>query len=465
MLDHCATSAVLQTLPACIAQTLHAAGISFSLAATDTIDPRLHLHQVLLEHLDQQLLVIIPRTHILDLAKLNRLTDTKWRAASKAHIIALLAPLHLDHLPALPQLFKLDSLCDPAIFKQPQVYIDSGVTGFVIGLSAAALNTLLADSQRIRCAEAILQQHPNNSAVTGDAEQIQNAVVQLTARRIHQRLEETLDIPLLNSTAQKILRLRNDPLAGVDELAAIVETDPALAAQVISWAASPYYASPSKIRSVEDAIVRVLGFDLVINLALGLALGKSLTVPTEQPQHCQPYWQQAIYTAALLEGLTRHIAVPNKPEPGLAYLAGLLHNFGFALLAHLFPPHYALLCRSLEANIHLTNSAVEHHVLGITREQMGAWLMQCWHIPEELIYALRYQDNLDYQGKHATYANLTCLAQRLLMQHKNGLMPNNTIPTTLYQRLSLTEENAQLALQQVFAAEHALRALAAQFTH
>lgn len=54
----------------------------------------------------------------------------------------------------------------------------------------------------------------------------------------------------------------------------MVETDPALAAQVVSWAASPYYASPGKIRSVEDAIVRVLGFDLVINLALGLALGK-----------------------------------------------------------------------------------------------------------------------------------------------------------------------------------------------
>lgn len=63
----------------------------------------------------------------------------------------------------------------------------------------------------------------------------------------------------------------------------MVETDPALAAQVVSWAASPYYASPGKIRSVEDAIVRVLGFDLVINLALGLALGKTLSLPKDHP--------------------------------------------------------------------------------------------------------------------------------------------------------------------------------------
>lgn len=88
-----------------------------------------------------------------------------------------------------------------------------------------------------------------------------------------------------------------------------METDPPLAAQVISWAVSPYYAAPGKIRSVEDAIVRVLGFDLVINLALGLSLGKGLALPKDQPRHRTPYWQQAIYTAALIEGLARAMPV------------------------------------------------------------------------------------------------------------------------------------------------------------
>ncbi len=92
----------------------------------------------------------------------------------------------------------------------------------------------------------------------------------------------------------------------------------------------------------------------------------------------------------------------NKPENGLAYLAGLLHNLGFALLAHTFPTHFSLVCRSLEVNLHLSHSVVEHHVLGTTREQMGAWLMQCWHIPDELVYALRYQDDSSYQAHTPT---------------------------------------------------------------
>ena len=463
MHDHSATLLTEHFLPTNITRILDDAGIAFTTHSLETIDPALHVHHVLLEDADKKLLVIVPRTHIINLSQLNSTTDSTWRAAKSATVTALLARLQLDQLPALPQLLKLDSLCDPTVFTQPKAYLDSGIAGVVLALEPAALARLLDSSQQLSCTEPITHHHPNHGCITSDAETIQQAVVGLTSLRIHKRLEETLEIPLLNSTAKKILRLRNDNMAGVDELAAIVETDPALAAQVIAWASSPFYAAPGKIRSVEDAIARVLGFDLVINLALGLSLGKSLTLPADQPQHAQPYWQKAIYTAALIEGLTRTMPMQNKPEVGLTYLAGLLHNFGFALLAHLFPPHYTLVCRSLEANIHLSHSVIEYHLLGITREQMGAWLMQCWQIPDELVYALRHQDDPSYQGEHEVYANLTCLAQRLLLQHTRGLTTYNGIPEELYQRLHLSADSAQTTLQQVFDAEHALRALVAQF--
>ena len=43
--------------------------------------------------------------------------------------------------------------------------------------------------------------------------------------------------------ADEILRLRADPSAVAKDLASVVEKDPSLAAQVISWAQSPYYAN------------------------------------------------------------------------------------------------------------------------------------------------------------------------------------------------------------------------------
>jgi HD-like signal output (HDOD) protein len=96
---------------------------------------------------------------------------------------------------------------------------------------------------------------------------------------------------------------------------------------------------------------------------------------------------------------------------------------------------------------------------------MGAWLMQCWDIPSELIYALRYQDNPNYEGEHASYANLVCLAQRLLAQDKMGQNANNQIPNALYERLGISQAKAQDVLQHILDAEQALRELAIQFNH
>ncbi|WP_130931177.1 HDOD domain-containing protein, partial [Pseudomonas sp. Sample_24] len=305
---------------------------------------------------------------------------------------------------------------------------------------------------------------PNLDRPDDDREEITQAVQAFTARRIQQRLEATIEIPPLAETAQKIIKLRVDPNATIDDITGVVETDPALAAQVVSWAASPYYASPGKIRSVEDAIVRVLGFDLVINLALGLALGKTLSLPKDRPQHSTPYWQQSIYTAAVIEGLTRAMPRAQRPEAGLTYLAGLLHNFGYLLLAHVFPPHFSLICRHLEVNPHLCHSYIEQHLLGISREQIGSWLMRYWDMPEELATALRFQHDPAYDGNYAEYPNLVCLAVRLLRSRGIGSGPDEDIPEALLERLGLSRDKANDVVSKVLEAEVLLRELASQFS-
>jgi HD-like signal output (HDOD) protein len=207
-----------------------------------------------------------------------------------------------------------------------------------------------------------------------------------------------------------------------------------------------------------------LGFDLVINLALGLALGKTLSLPKDHPQHTTPYWQQSIYTAAVIEGLTRAMPRAQRPEAGLTYLAGLLHNFGYLLLAHVFPPHFSLICRHLEVNPHLCHSYVEQHLLGISREQIGSWLMRFWDMPDELATALRFQHDPSYDGDYAEYPNLVCLAVRLLRSRGIGSGPDEDIPDALLERVGLTRDKANDVVSKVLEAEVLLRELASQFS-
>ncbi|MDR6605994.1 HDOD domain-containing protein [Pseudomonas synxantha] len=422
------------------------------------------IQAVLLDDSVGALMVLFPQSQLLDLNRLTELTGRRLTAVPTERLTKMLGKHNLSLLPGLPALTSSPCLYDESLLREPKLLVNSGEPGVLLEISSEDFKTMLTKASAANFGEKLTSIRPNLDRPDDDREEITQAVQAFTARRIQQRLEATIEIPPLAETAQKIIKLRVDPNATIDDITGVVETDPALAAQVVSWAASPYYASPGKIRSVEDAIVRVLGFDLVINLALGLALGKTLSLPKDHPQHSTPYWQQSIYTAAVIEGLTRAMPRAQRPEAGLTYLAGLLHNFGYLLLAHVFPPHFSLICRHLEVNPHLCHSFVEQHLLGISREQIGSWLMRHWDMPEELATALRFQHDPAYDGPYAEYPNLVCLSVRLLRSRGIGSGPDEGIPDALLERLGMTRDKANDVVSKVLEAEVLLRELASQFT-
>ena len=451
--------------PSVIRQLLGGLGINFTeVPERPGLNAERKVQAVLLDDTIGVLMVLFPQSQLLDLNRLAELTGRRLTAVPADRLLRMLGKHSPSLLPGLPALASSPCLYEERLLSQPLLLIHSGEPGMLLEVSSEDFKRLLTKASSARFGETLSSIRPNLDRPDDDREEITQAVHAFTARRIQQRLEATIEIPPLAESAQKIIKLRVDPNATIDDITSVVETDPALAAQVVSWAASPYYASPGKIRSVEDAIVRVLGFDLVINLALGLALDKTLSLPKDHPQQTTPYWQQSIYTAAVIEGLTRAIPRAQRPEAGLTYLAGLLHNFGYLVLAHVFPPHFSLICRHLEVNPHLCHTYVEQHLLGINREQIGAWLMRHWDMPDELATALRFQHDPAYDGDYAEYPNLVCLAVRLLRNRGIGSGPDEVIPDSLLERLSLSREKANDVVNKVLEAEVLLRELAAQFS-
>ena len=101
------------------------------------------------------------------------------------------------------------------------------------------------------------------------------------------------------------------------------------------------------------------------------------------------------------------------------------------------------------SHVILSHSHIEQHLLGISREQIGAWLMRFWDMPEELATALRFQHDPDYDGDHAPYPNLVCLAVSLLRSRGIGAGPQVEISPALLERLGLTRAKADEALHKV----------------
>ncbi|WJW74766.1 HDOD domain-containing protein [Thiohalobacter sp. IOR34] len=279
------------------------------------------------------------------------------------------------------------------------------------------------------------------------------------AGEIRRRIEAVYELPPMPEMARRVLELRGDPDASIADLAGIVELDPSLAAQVVRYATSPLYGYRGKINSIHDAITRVLGFDLVMNMALGLATGKSFSISADGPLGLHAFWRHAVYSAALMQALVRRMPPELRPDPGMAYLAGLLHNFGFLLLGHLFPPEFTLLNKLVAARPASPVTALEKCVLGMGQAQdlldmghaqMGAWLMQSWQMPEEIIVTLREHHNPDYADEHAEYVQLVILADHLLKRHEIGDAPHGELPAGSLERTGLDEALAEAVLEDLF---------------
>jgi len=388
----------------------------------------------LLHDNEGKVLVLLPASHLLNLVVLWRETSRQLQPVRAENIVKFFNQDALATAEGQRKLFSLPVYLDTSCKEMQSMSVLEPHSGLAFEVprkwlagSASVISVGISPAQ-------ILAEQPQG----GDEEIIVKAVERFTALRIKQRVEDTLGLPSLSPTAQKITELRADPLAGVDRLVPIVKVDPSLAAQVMSWAASPYYATPGELQSIDDAVIRVLGFDLVVNLALGVSMGKTLTIPDEAPRGHTPYWIQAIYTATLAERLCKRMTFDNALKPGLVYLTGLIHNFGYAALAHLFPPHFALLSRYLEINPHMSIEQTERHVLNITREQIAAWLFECWALPKDVCKGVRYI-NSPLHSKSNGYAQLVNIASRALRPSGFADGPIEKLDPKVLQAIGLLE--------------------------
>jgi len=406
---------------------------------------------------NQMVQCLVPAGAVIDLDAMFRNFNQQFEAVSAAETWQLIRAKELSTVPAVPSWQSMPTFIDDSLRRREQLFLDAGDGSSQIKVGADGFAEMCKDCKFGNFANATEEEGLD---AVKDEEKILHSVSRFTELRIRQRLDETLELPPLPETAQRIIKLRADPNADISDLTNIVEIDPSLAAQVVSWAASPYYSAPGKIKSVHDAIVRVLGFDMVLNLALGLALGKTLSLKALSKHDINMYWRQSVYTAAAVEGLVTSISREHRPGFGMAYLSGLLNNFGYLVMAEIFPPYFQTLNRARLANPHVNTSIVESHTLGISGNQVASWLLSNWNMPDEIVVALRQQCNFAYDGEHASYAKLIYVAKQMLANNGFGDALPEEIPDHMFESLHLDKEMAIATIENILESGDDLNAIA-----
>jgi len=214
-------------------------------------------------------------------------------------------------------------------------------------------------------------------------------------------------LPPLSPTASRLLQAVGDPDVEVEEIASIIEQDPGLTARILGLANSAYFGQSRPIHRVQEAIIRVLGLNLVKGLSMGIAMAGSFDTQACSRLDMGDYWYQALGSAALGRLVAQRVASACTLDSDAVYLCGLLHQIGLLLLAHTFP---GALSDALEAWHQEPDQdllQLEQRFLDTDHILSGEWLARRWHLPEVVGDTIAYQRCDDYQGAYTVELCIT----------------------------------------------------------
>lgn len=136
-------------------------------------------------------------------------------------------------------------------------------------------------------------------------------------------------LPPMPSIAQEILIASNDDTSDMNDIAKIIKKDPGLTAKIIGMANSAFFGFGRNVATLEQAIINVLGLDLVKGFSLSLAMSSVFDLDKCANFDLKRSWSSAFLTAELASGFTNHIDSKQVLDPNQLYLHGLLHNIRY----------------------------------------------------------------------------------------------------------------------------------------
>jgi len=210
-------------------------------------------------------------------------------------------------------LLRDDSAVYPAVFADPQ-----GDQNAVTKTDATILK-INADLCR-----KMLTEVQSASAEVTDVD-VSDTEYTLFNEIYHACQNKALELPAMPDVAIRLRRMAADPDVSSQQIAKIIQLDPAIAGRIIQVVNSPLYRAYKAITSIRDAVVR-LGLRVSSELATSLSLRNTFTAKSALiRKRMNRAWAKSVDISALCYVIARKL---RGIDPEQALFAGLMHNIG-----------------------------------------------------------------------------------------------------------------------------------------
>jgi len=196
-------------------------------------------------------------------------------------------------------------------------------------------------------------------------------------------------LPSLPAVAVRVIELTSREDVSLDELAATIQHDQALATKVLRTVNSSFFGLRQRCTTIDRALV-MLGLGPVKSLALGFSLVSALGEGHDEhaPFDYVAYWRRGLYTAVSAKCIAQAAKVDKADE---AFLGGLLQDIGMiAMCQGLGLTYLRVLGEAKDDHRALIKCELEH--LDVQHPDVGAMLAERWNLPEELVLPIKYHE-------------------------------------------------------------------------
>ena len=250
-----------------------------------------------------------------------------------------------------------------------------------------------------------------------------------TTTNIRLEIQKIKNLPPLPVIAQQLVGALNNPETSIDDIVDIIKKDPTLTSRILGLANSAFFGFNRKVYTLNEAIINVLGLDLVRGLGLTMVMGGVFDMRKCSEFDITRHWCSALMTADMASRTARLLKPEQEINHQNLFLYGLLHNFGILILVDRFPQIMTEIFNVAKRHMERRLIHTEQAILDMDHHQAGAWLAKKWQLPDDIISVIQHHHYTDYRGEHWRAALITgycSRATRSWILDQDKLLPDET---------------------------------------
>ncbi len=227
----------------------------------------------------------------------------------------------------------------------------------------------------------------------------------MTPNELIDGIDKLLSLP---DVVIRVNELIESETASIEEIGEVINHDPALSAQLLKLVNSAFYGFPAKIDSVSRAINLIGTLELRSLIFASTTASVFGNIPSDLID-MNSFWHRSVYSGLIAKKLA---SLTQRTKGETQFLTGLFHDIGRLILLIKLPTEYQELLeasRARDAKLEI----LEHEWLGFSASELGAALLEHWHLPARLWVPVKYQHNPEASEIFVTESHLLNLTLQI----------------------------------------------------